>query len=87
MEYNCSVEINILCGLLEPEPVTIDLQMDNVVKILGYYGENPLIIIYTNHLAAAGIQYLLNMNEDNKNHFYDPLSKGKKEVFYFIIYC
>jgi len=65
--------------------VTIDLQMENVVKILGYHGENPLIIIYTNHLAAAGIQFLLNMNVDNKNHFYDPLSKGKKKVFYFFI--
>jgi len=62
--------------LLESEPVTIDLQMDNVVKILGSYGENPLIIIYTDHAAAVGIQYLLNMNEDDKNYFYDPLSKG-----------
>ncbi|XP_027839005.2 uncharacterized protein LOC114121055 isoform X2 [Aphis gossypii] len=71
---------------LESEPVTIDLQMDNVVKILGYHGENPLIIIYTNHLAAAGIQFLLNMNEDNKNHFYDPLSKDitlNKIVWFF----
>jgi len=56
--------------------VTIDLQMDNVVKILGFYGEKPLIIIYTDHLAAVGIQYLLNMSQDNKNYFYDPLSKG-----------
>ncbi|XP_060840031.1 uncharacterized protein LOC132921177 [Rhopalosiphum padi] len=71
---------------LEPEPVTIDLQMDNVVKILGYHGENPLIIIYTNHLAAVGIQHLLNMNEDDKNHFYDPLSKDvtlNKIVWFF----
>jgi len=64
--------------LLESEPVTIDLQMDNVVKILGSYGEKPLLIIYTDHVAAVGIQYLLNMNEDDKNYFYDPLSKGKK---------
>uniref|UniRef100_A0A2H8TYN3 Sentrin-specific protease 7 n=1 Tax=Melanaphis sacchari TaxID=742174 RepID=A0A2H8TYN3_9HEMI len=71
---------------LEPEPVTIDLPMDNVVKILGYYGENPLLIIYTNHLAAVGIQYLLNMNEDDKSHLYDPLSKDitvNKIVWFF----
>lgn len=64
------------CVLLECETVTIDLQMDNVVKILGFYGEKPLIIIYTDHLAAVGIQYLLNMNQDNKKYFYDPFSKG-----------
>ncbi|XP_008184775.1 uncharacterized protein LOC100163781 isoform X3 [Acyrthosiphon pisum] len=68
------------------EPVTIDLQMDNVVKILGFYGEKPLIIIYTDHLAAIGIQYLLNMNQDNKTYFYDPLSKDamlNKIVWFF----
>jgi len=56
--------------------VTIDLPIENVVKILGSYGEKPLIIIYTDYLAAVGIQCLLNMNENDKSHFYDPLSKG-----------
>lgn len=56
--------------------MTIDLPMDNVAKILCFYGEKPLIIIYTDHLASVGIQYLLNMNKDNKTSFYDPFSKG-----------
>lgn len=74
----------ILCVLLESEPVTIDLQMDNIVKIMAFYGEKqPFIIIYTDHLAAVGIQCLLNMNEDNKKHFYNPLSKGEKKFFSF----
>ncbi|KAL4122453.1 hypothetical protein QTP88_014782 [Uroleucon formosanum] len=70
----------------ESGPVTIDLQMDNVVKILCFYGEKPVIVIYTDHLAAVGIQYLLNMKQDNKKSFYDPLSKDamlNKIVWFF----
>ena len=70
--------------LLELEPVTIDIPMENIVKILAFYGDNPLIIVYTNHLAAFGIQYLLNMKEGDKN-YYDPLNKGWKKFFLFFI--
>lgn len=58
-------------------PVTIDVPIDDVIKILGYYGEPvPTIFIYTTHLAAIGIRYLLNMHENNMNYFFDPLSEG-----------
>ncbi|KAL4082352.1 hypothetical protein QTP88_030029 [Uroleucon formosanum] len=70
----------------ESRSVTIDLPMDNVAKILCFYGEKPLIIIYTDHLASVGIQYLLNMNKDNKTSFYDPFSKDamlNKIVWFF----
>ncbi|XP_015379455.1 PREDICTED: uncharacterized protein LOC107173429 isoform X2 [Diuraphis noxia] len=82
----CLHGIRMVIRNLESEPVTIDLQMDNVVKILGSYGEKPLIIIYTDQVAAVGIQYLLNMNENDKNYIYDPLSKDgmlNKIVWYF----
>lgn len=57
--------------------MTIDIPIDNVVKVLGYYGEPvPTIFIYTTHLAAVGIRFLLNMNESNASYYYDPLSEG-----------
>lgn len=50
--------------------------MDNIVKILGCYADEYVtLLIYTNYLAAAGIQHLLKMKE-NTNYFYNPLSKG-----------
>lgn len=71
----------------ELEPVTIDIPMENIVKILAFYGDNPLIIVYTNHLAAFGIQYLLNMKEGDKN-YYDPLNKDSvlnKIIWFFTL--
>lgn len=60
------------------QPVYIDVHMDNIVKILAYYGEpNPAIFIYTDYLAAVGIQHLLKMKETNKTCYFDPISKGK----------
>lgn len=57
--------------------MTIDVTMDNIVKILAFYGEpNPTLFIYTNYLASVGIRYLLNMTENNKDQYYDPVSKG-----------
>ncbi|XP_022177923.1 uncharacterized protein LOC111038960 isoform X2 [Myzus persicae] len=83
----CLHGIRMVIRNLESEPVTIDLQMDNIVKIMAFYGEKqPFIIIYTDHLAAVGIQCLLNMNEDNKKHFYNPLSKDavvNKIIWFF----
>lgn len=57
--------------------MTIDIQMDHIAKILGYYASDyTTIFIYTNYLAAVGIQHLLKMKKSNKNCYFDPLSPG-----------
>jgi len=58
------------------DPVTIDIEIENIVKIFGYYVNQPTIIIYTNYLVAVGIQHLLKMNENNNNGYFDPTSEG-----------
>lgn len=60
-------------SLLDFESVTIDIQIKNIVKILGYHST---IFIYTNYLAAVGIQNLLKMKKSNKICYFDPLSQG-----------
>lgn len=68
-------------------PVTIDIPIENVVKILAYYGEPvPTIFIYTIHLAAVGIRFLLNMNENNKNYTFDPISEGNNHISISFLY-
>lgn len=67
--------------LLGSKAITIDIPTENIIKIYGNYADEPTLIIYTNYLAAFGIQYLLNMNEKDKNCYYDPLSKGKRSYF------
>ncbi|XP_050538453.1 uncharacterized protein LOC126903921 isoform X2 [Daktulosphaira vitifoliae] len=68
-------------------PVTIDLQMENIVKILAFYGEKmPTIIIYTTYLASTGIRHLLAMSDNDKSYYYDPTSKDntiKKIIWTF----
>lgn len=66
--------------------MTFDVTMDNIVKILAFYGEpSPTLFIYTNYLASVGIRYLLNMTENNKDQYYDPVSKGLNNFIIIII--
>jgi len=62
--------------LLDFEPVTIDVEIGNIVKIFGYYANQPSIVIYVNNLAAVGIQHLLKMNGSNNSGYFDPTSEG-----------
>lgn len=45
--------------------------MKDIMNIAYFYGDNPLFVITTNHLAAVGIHYLMNIQT-----YYDPFSKG-----------
>ncbi|XP_025417983.1 uncharacterized protein LOC112688813 isoform X3 [Sipha flava] len=73
--FICLHGIRMTINNLNSEPVTVDLHIENITKMFGYYTDHPLIIFYTNHLAAVGIQFLLNMNDGNKKSIFDPLSE------------
>ncbi|XP_050432431.1 uncharacterized protein LOC126840615 [Adelges cooleyi] len=69
----CLHGVRITLNDADSQPVTLDLRAENIVKILAFYGDKmPTIIIYTTHLASAGIRHLLGMRDDGKGYFYDP---------------